>query len=296
MSKHSDPAKRLRSFRVKGSLLRSLRLARGWTQHEAAERSGMTDRFIRKAEAGQPLELKSIALLAELYGTPESPLSPQQLLAEPLAELMPPLPPHPQAAARGEAGNLPLPPHPQAGTRDRAEGSNLPLPPGDGRGEGGPALSVPTGATHTAEALVRRWFKEVWNQGRLETIEELVAPDAVLRAEGAMLRGPAEIRGRTQAMRAAFSDFDMRIQQVTVHGDWVVARWRVAMTHTGAWMGTAPTGQRVEAYGSTWIRVVDGLFVEGWDYWEQQQTTDALRDQAKRKSPRPSRRKPRKGT
>lgn len=274
MSKHRDPAKRLRSFRVKGSLLRSLRLARGWTQQEAAERSGMTDRFIRKAEAGQPLELKSIALLAELYGTPESPLSPQQLLAEPLADLIPPLQSHSQARThgRGEGANLPLPPDPQAGTRDR--------------GEGGPPLSVPTGGAHTAETLVRRWFEEVWNQGRLETIEELVAPDAVLRAEGAMLRGPAEIRGRTQAMRAAFSDFDMRMEQVTVHGDWVVARWRVAMTHTGTWMGTAPTGQRVVAYGSTWIRVVDGLFVEGWDYWEQQQTTDALRAKAKSKPPR----------
>ncbi len=101
-----------------------------------------------------------------------------------------------------------------------------------------------------------------------------------------MLRGPAEIRRRTEAIRAAFSNFNIRLDQVTVQDDWVFSRWRVGMTHTGDWMGTPPTGQRVAAHGSTWIRVEDGMFVEGWDYWEQQQTTDALRAQENGK-PRP---------
>jgi hypothetical protein len=28
-------------------------------------------------------------------------------------------------------------------------------------------------------AIVRRWFEELWNQRRLETINELLAPDAI---------------------------------------------------------------------------------------------------------------------
>lgn len=218
------PIGRLRSFRVNGPLLRSLRLARGWTQQDAADKAGMTDRFIRKAETGQPLELKSVSLLAQLYSTPEAPLKLEQLLIEPLGDFL-------------EDGN------------------------------GG-------------EALVRRWFDEVWNQGRLETIEELTTPKSVLHADGAMLRGSAQIRRRTEAIRAAFSDFDLRMEHVTVHGDWVVARWHVAMTHTGDWMGNKPTGERVTAHGSTWIRVEDGAFVEGWDFWEEHQATDAVRRNA----------------
>lgn len=48
-------------------------------------------------------------------------------------------------------------------------------------------------------------------RGRQERIEELIAPDCVLRAEGTMLRDPAEIRRGTEDIRAAFSDFDLRI-------------------------------------------------------------------------------------
>ena len=28
-------------------------------------------------------------------------------------------------------------------------------------------------------ALVRRWFEEVWNQGRMEAIDEMASPDAI---------------------------------------------------------------------------------------------------------------------
>lgn len=211
---------RSRSFRANGPLLRSLRLARGWTQQEAAARSGMTDRLIRKAEAGQPLQLNSLSLLAQLYGTPLAPLTVEQLLAGPLGDLL----------------------------NDAPDG----------------------------EALVRRWFDEVWNQGRLETIDELTTPESVLRADCAVLRGPAEIRRRTESIRAAFSDFDLRLDHVAVQGEWVMSRWRATMAHTGDWMGGTPTNQRLELYGSTWIRIENGLFMEAWDYWQCPQTTEVV--------------------
>ena len=31
------------------------------------------------------------------------------------------------------------------------------------------------------KAFAKRWFEEVWNQGRKETILELLAPDAVIQ-------------------------------------------------------------------------------------------------------------------
>ena len=29
--------------------------------------------------------------------------------------------------------------------------------------------------------LVKRWFQEVWNEGRMETVHELLSPNAVVR-------------------------------------------------------------------------------------------------------------------
>ena len=37
-------------------------------------------------------------------------------------------------------------------------------------------------------SLIRRWFDEVWNQGRLETIRELMAPDAIGVAKAGQAR------------------------------------------------------------------------------------------------------------
>ena len=47
------------------------------------------------------------------------------------------------------------------------------------------------------KAIVRRWFEEVWNQGREETIDELFAPHAVgygLGDTDVTTRGPAEFK------------------------------------------------------------------------------------------------------
>ena len=203
--------------------MRSLHISRGWTQQEAAERAGLSDRLIRKAEAGEPIELQSIALLAQLYSTSQQPLTLIELLAESLDH------------------------------------------------------SGPTAEPAAIEALIRRWYDELWNKGRLEVIEELAAPDGVLHAQGDELRGHAAVRRRMEALRAAFSDFDFVVEQVAVQGNVASARWHVSVTHTGSWMGERPSGRRFVIQGSSWIRVEGGLLEEGWDYWDQQQVLDALR-------------------
>lgn len=76
-----------RSFRVSGDRLCSLRLARGWTQLEAAERAGISERLLREAEAGESLGFRSIAILAELYSTVQAPLSVDELASGPFGAL-----------------------------------------------------------------------------------------------------------------------------------------------------------------------------------------------------------------
>ena len=36
--------------------------------------------------------------------------------------------------------------------------------------------------------LMRRWFEEVWNEGRIQTVYELLSADAVARDKGARKR------------------------------------------------------------------------------------------------------------
>jgi steroid delta-isomerase-like uncharacterized protein len=117
-------------------------------------------------------------------------------------------------------------------------------------------------------ALVRRWFEEVWNQKRADTIHELIAPDGVCYTDAGELRGPEEFRTRNHVpLLAALPDLRIDVEDTVAEGDQVVIRWFARGSHTGHGLGLAPTGQTVAFRGMTWVRIRDGRMVEGWDCW-----------------------------
>ncbi len=120
--------------------------------------------------------------------------------------------------------------------------------------------------------LMRRWFKEVWNEGKTQTIYDLLAPDAIAIGEledGAELRGPAEFVAFAQRIRGAFPDIKVVVEDVFGAGDRIVLRWSGTMTHLGDHLGIRATGRAVEVTGITIARIADGQIVEGWDSWDQ---------------------------
>jgi steroid delta-isomerase-like uncharacterized protein len=120
--------------------------------------------------------------------------------------------------------------------------------------------------------LMRRWFQEVWNEGRIETVHELFAPDGVARGQrGAEseIRGPEEFVKFVREIRGAFPDIKVQVEDVFGAGDKVVLRWSGTMTHTGDALGISPTGRTVRSRGITIARFADGKVVEGWDNWDQ---------------------------
>src|SRR5271154_1633327 len=121
-------------------------------------------------------------------------------------------------------------------------------------------------------ALLRRWFQEVWNEGKTETIHELLAPDAIGTGEledGRPLRGPAEFVPFVQRIRGAFPDIQIIVEDAFGAKDKVVLRWSATMTHRGDHLGIAATGKPVNMTGISIARIVDKKIVEGWDNWDQ---------------------------
>lgn len=120
--------------------------------------------------------------------------------------------------------------------------------------------------------LMRRWFKEVWNEGRTQTIYDLLAPDAVGIGEledGGKLRGPAEFVPFVGRIRGAFPDINIVVEDAFGAEDKVVLRWSATMTHRGDRLGMPATGKPVRITGITIARVVDKQIIEGWDNWDQ---------------------------
>ena len=118
--------------------------------------------------------------------------------------------------------------------------------------------------------FVRRWFEEVWNKGRADAIDEMMASDAMVHGLGpAALRGPAGFKPFHAQYRDAFPDVTIQIDAVVEEGDLVAARWSGVGTHRGAGLGFAATGRTVHFSGMTFARVQGGKLVEGWNVFDQ---------------------------
>ena len=133
--------------------------------------------------------------------------------------------------------------------------------------------------------IARRWFEEVWNQRRSETIYELLTADSICRSEAGPLSGPDDFLNYVyNPLISALPDLTVKIEGVIAEGEHVVVRWLTTGTHTGDGMGTPPTGSQVSFRGMTWIRFSNGKFAEGWDSYNQEGLLDALRGGSDRES------------
>lgn len=123
-----------------------------------------------------------------------------------------------------------------------------------------------------AATLMRRWFDEIWNQGRIESVDELLAQEAVMWGIGRpdqSSRGGAEFKEFYHRQRSATPDVKITLDQVVQEGDTAFARWTATMTHTGEGFGVAPTNQTITLSGMSACRVNNGKIVEGWNNWDQ---------------------------
>ena len=118
-------------------------------------------------------------------------------------------------------------------------------------------------------ALVKRWFDEVWTQGKAASIEELMSPGCVVHGLAAGTLDKAGFKQFHAAYRNAFPDVRITVDQAVSEGDMVAVRWSGTGTHKGDGLGFPATNKRVEFTGMTFVRVQDGKLVEGWNNFDQ---------------------------
>ena len=68
--------------------------------------------------------------------------------------------------------------------------------------------------------------------------------------------------------RQAFPDFRFTVEDQLAEGDRVATRWTWQGTHSGEFMGAAPTGKEVKLTGMTIHRLRNGKIQEGWFNWD----------------------------
>jgi steroid delta-isomerase-like uncharacterized protein len=138
-----------------------------------------------------------------------------------------------------------------------------------GAGDAAPAT---TGPGDLSEAS-RRLLEESFNEGKVDLIDQLVAPEAVNHdpatpAQLRELRGPEVLKRTVSMYRAAFPDVRIIVDDVIAADDKVVLRWHSEGTHRGELAGLAPTAARASVTGIGIDRWKDGKIVEAWTEWD----------------------------
>ena len=118
------------------------------------------------------------------------------------------------------------------------------------------------------ESIVRRLINEAWNAGKLEVVDDCVAPQYVHEGPLDSVRGPAGAKEMITKYRTAFPDCSLKIVELFSADDRVVVRFQYSGTHKAALEGLPPTGRSAKGSGTDIHRVENGRIVETFSQWD----------------------------
>jgi predicted ester cyclase len=118
-------------------------------------------------------------------------------------------------------------------------------------------------STLTRRQVIQRYFDGLFNEGRLELVNELLHPEYTNHSPGwpGLPTGREGVAIVVQTMRAAFPDLRYFIEEVIEQPDAVAVRTRVRGTHRGEFLSHAGTGRRFDVPQITIERFRDGRII-----------------------------------
>ncbi len=129
----------------------------------------------------------------------------------------------------------------------------------------------------TNEAVIERFYQELWNRWDLAVADEIVSERIRFRGSlGSTLEGKDAFKDYVEDVRAAFPDWRNRIDEMICCGDRIVTRMTWSGTHEGRLQDVEPTGKRVEYVGAAIFRLEGGMIEEAWVVGDTQALWRAL--------------------
>jgi steroid delta-isomerase-like uncharacterized protein len=128
--------------------------------------------------------------------------------------------------------------------------------------------------SETNKDILRRFYAEFWNAGNVDAVDALVAEDFVdHQAVPGMPSGKEGFAELIHQWHTGFPDMSETVEDLIAEGDRVVGRFTFRGTHTGDFLGIAPTGRAVSMTGIDIVRIRDGKIAE---FWYAEQLNDLL--------------------
>jgi steroid delta-isomerase-like uncharacterized protein len=114
--------------------------------------------------------------------------------------------------------------------------------------------------------IIQRYYNEVWNQGKLEVLDELLDQQYVNHTPSTPdpPRGPGGLKPIVAAIRKAYPDLHYEIKDIITNDSTAVARVVMTGTQRDSLFGLPPTGKRISVNQITIEKIRNGKIVEHW--------------------------------
>jgi steroid delta-isomerase-like uncharacterized protein len=127
------------------------------------------------------------------------------------------------------------------------------------------------------EAIVRRFYDELWNEWRLDLVDEIISDRIRFRSSlGSTVSGREEFTALVERVRGVFPDLRHQVDELIAVDDRVVTRVTYSGTHRGRLGDVEATGAHVVYVGAAFFRLSHGRIDEGWVVGDTQAVWRAL--------------------
>jgi predicted ester cyclase len=112
--------------------------------------------------------------------------------------------------------------------------------------------------------VILRLYEECLNQGRLESLPDLVRPNVINHFDDNEQTGLAAFEQNIRRVRAMFPNGHFTIDDVVSNGNKAAARWTMTAIFSVPIAGVAPTGKRITHDAIAFYRFDQGRIAEAW--------------------------------
>jgi steroid delta-isomerase-like uncharacterized protein len=116
------------------------------------------------------------------------------------------------------------------------------------------------------EQLITRYFEEVWNEGKLDVLDEIISAHYINHNPGMAnpVPGPEGLKPIVAGIRKAFPDLKYIIENMVVSDTQVAVHTTMHGTHKGDFFGLAPTHKVIKVSQMQIERIENNKIVAHW--------------------------------
>jgi steroid delta-isomerase-like uncharacterized protein len=129
-------------------------------------------------------------------------------------------------------------------------------------------MAMSVAAAH--KLLFGRLYHSVWNERRLEYIEQVIAETHALvdPTVSGMGVGPAAYRRQVERFLTGLPDLNFVVDETISEKDKLVVAWTITGTHKGELFGAPATNKKVAFSGITINQIAGGKILESTVAWD----------------------------